>query len=450
MEPDNCIFNYRVSLGFLEKRYPEAVIGLEKGERPTKDDQFDILEYVDHNEFTMLVVGKTPAAQANNWGEAPRAVGNPYAIVYRNPNRAEICPVVVPKRTSLDIPLGKFDGMTGMYEAQARLMALSLIAVQRSVFMKEWLVGRPGEMPEVLTEADPENGRTGVLTGGILQPQQMTPPQAALAMVQDLAMEQRQQGGLPQEFSGESPTNVRTGKRGADVLSAAIDFPIQEAQKILARSKECENVRAIAIDKAYFGDKTVSFYVRKMKGGRGKVTYKPNDIFETDVNFVAYPNAGSDANQLTVLLGQLLSLKALSLDSGRRMHPLIDDPEHEKEMVISESLQDSLLQSIATAIQGGQLGPVDVAKITTMLEENDVSLAEAVQKVHEAEQARQAQQPAGPEEQQPGIAAPPGAPAGAAVPPGGPPAVGPPTPSVQNLAQLLGSLHAPPGQAAAA
>jgi hypothetical protein len=446
MEPDNCIFTYPVTLGFLQKRYPDQIAGLEKGERPHKDDRYDILEYVDADEFSMFVVGKSAAR--NQYGTQLQ-VGAPYATIYRNPNRAGVCPVVIPKRTSLDIPMGKFDGMTGMYTAQARLMALSLIAVQRSVFMKEWLVGRPGEMPEVLTEADPENGRTGVVVGGVLQPSPMQPPSAALAMVQDLAQEQRQQGGLPQEFGGESPTNVRTGRRGADVLSAAIDFPIQEAQLITARAKEHENEIAIAIDKAYFGDKMVSFYIRKMKGERGRVSYTPNDIFETDVNFVDYPSAGSDVNQLTVQLGQLWSLKAMSVDTGRKLHPMIDDPDHEREMVIAESLQEALLGSIAQAVQAGQIGPVDISKITTILEEeHNVTLAQAIQRVHQEEQQRQAQPPASPAELTPGIAGPPGAPAGAAVPPGGPPTPGPPTPSVENLAQLLGQLHSPQANAA--
>jgi hypothetical protein len=442
MTPDNCIFAYSVSLGFLMHRYPMAAAQLEKGAKPHADDRFDVLEYVDHDELVMCVVGRSPA-QTRSYGEDQYVAGAPYAEIMRAPNRAGMCTVVVPHRTSLDMPVGKFDGMTGMYQMQARLMALTLIAVQRSVFTKEWLVGRPGELPEVLVEADPENGRTGVLTGGALQPQATVPPQIAMQMTQMLEQNQRAQGGLPAEMGGESPTNVRTGKRGSDVMSAQIDFPIQEAQTILARSKEAENVVGIAISKAYYGNKTVSFYIRKMKGERGQVSYTPNKVFESDVNFVDYPNAGSDANQLTVQLGQLSGLEALSLDTLRTLHPLIDDPEHEKEMVISEALQKALLGSIAQAVQGGTLGPVDVAKITTMLEEDKSSLADAVQKVHEEEQQRQAAQAPPPGAGAPGLAAGPGgAPGGAAVPGGAvPPTVGPPPPSQQNLAAMLQSLH---------
>ena len=445
MTPDDCIFTYAVTLGFIRNRYPEATAGLETGGQNNPDALFDVLEYVDCDELVMLVVGKAPQP-TNTYDTQTMRIGAPYAEIMRQPNRAGMCTVVVPKRTSLDMPVGKFDGMTGMYQMQARLMALTLIAVQRSVFTKEWLVGRPGEVPEVLSEADPENGITGVVLGGVLQPQEVQPPPIAMQMAELLENNQRSQGGLPQEMSGQSPTNVRTGKRGTDIMSAQVDFPIQEAQTLLARSKESENVAAIAVSKGYFGNKQVSFYIRKMKGEKGKLTYTPNKLFDTDVNFVDYPNAGSDVNQLTVQLGQLLSLKALSLDSGRRMHPLIDDPDHEKEMVISESLQDALLASISQAVQGGQLSPVDVASITLALEENKYdSLAAAVNAVHQQEQQRQAQaQPdQGSPAAAPGLApAPGGAPGGAAVPTGaaGPPGTIGPTPNVQGLAALLGSL----------
>ena len=444
MRPSDCIFCYEVTLGFIKRKYPDAYYSIEKGGNSSEDSKFEVLEYVDHDEIVMLVVGQSPRSGQIQYGTPAPLPGAPYAEILRKPNRAGMCTVVVPKRTSLDMPIGKFDGMTGMFQMQARLMALTLIAVQRSVFTKEWLIGRPGELPEVLTEANPEDGRTGVVTGGVLQPQQVTPPAIAMQMSEMLEANQRAQGGLPQEMSGQSPTNVRTGKRGSDIMSAQVDFPIQEAQTLLARSKEAENEIAIAISKAYYGNKQVSFYVRRMKGTRGQVSYTPNKTFDTDINFVDYPNAGSDANQLTVLLGQLVSLKGVSLDSMRRMHPLIDDPEHEKEMVISESLQDALLAAIAQQVQGGQLSAVDVASISLALEENKYdSLAAAVNAVHQQEQDRQAAQPPPPgaPEGAPGLApGPGGAPGGAAVPPGGPASVQPPAPSAENLAQMLGAL----------
>lgn len=446
MTPADCIFSYEVTLGFLQRNYSDAISGLEKGDSPSPDTKFEILEYVDEDLVVMLAVGKSGVRQTAGYGPVYTA-GAPLAQLMRVPNRAGTCTVVVPTRTSLDMPIGKFDGMTGMYYTQSKLMALTLIAVERGVFPKEWLVGRPGELPEVLQEADPANGITGTLSGGTLEVPTVQPSYITYQTMQLLEQAQRQQGGLPQELGGESPTNVRTGKRGADILSAQMDFPIQEAQTALARSKEHENEIAIAIAKGYFGSKSVSFYVRRMKGAKGQVTYTPNQTFTSDVNFVTYPHAGSDANQLAVLLGQLIQLELISEDTGRQLHPLIDDPHHEAQMVQSEALNKALLASIAQQVQAGTLSAVDVAKITLQINEDKSDLAHAYITVHEAEQERQAgaeqdqgAPPGGPPQPggQPGLAPGPGGqPGGAQVPP----TVGAPPPSGANLAAILSQLH---------
>lgn len=443
MCPDDCIFSYEVTLGFLQSRYPSEIAGLEKGEGASPDSKFEILEYIDSDVYVMLVVGKS-GNRTPTYGQSTYTSGAPLAQLTRVPNRAEMCTVVIPTRTSLGEPLGKFDGMTGMYMTQAKLMALTLIAVERGVFPKEWLVGRPGELPEVLQEADPANGITGTLSGGTLEVPTVQPSYITYQTMDLLGQSMRQQGGLPQELGGESPTNVRTGKRGADILSAQMDFPIQEAQMSLARAKEHEIEIAIALAKGYAGNKSVSFYVRKMKG-KGAVTYTPNQVFTSDVNFVTYPHAGSDANQLTVLVGQLIGLELISEDTARVLLPLIDDPHHEAQAVLAESLQKALLASIAQQVQGGTLSAVDVAKIMLQLNEDKSTLAEAYIAVHNAEQARQAgadqEQPPMPGPQpggQPGLAPGPGGqPGGSAVPP----SVNGPTQGQVGLQQLLGALH---------
>ena len=458
MRPDDCIFAYDVTLGFLRQRYPDQFNVIEKGNNPTPDTFVEVLEYVDADEFVMLVIGREQTRDTGyqGYGNQSAAAGAPYARLMDAPNRGEICPVVVPKRPVLDVAMGKFEGMIGMYQTEAKLMALVLNASKMNVFPKEWLVGRPGELPEVLVESDPVNGRTGVVMGGVLQPQTLNPSTMPIQLVQMLEQNQRSQGGLPSEFGAQSSQNVRTGRRGADIVSGAIDFPIQEAQTVFGRAKEHENAIAVAQSKAYYGNKTISFYSRKMKGGAGgNQEYVPNEIFTTDVNFVDYPHAGSDANQLAVLIGQLVGLQLISEETARKLHPLVADPEREADLVMANALNKALLEAVGTQVGQGTLSAVDVAAIITALEEDRLSLAAAVNMVHQREQARQAAQDQG----QPGAAPPGGAqgpgvpgmpglapgpqgqPGGAAVPPGGPPAVGGPTPSQQGLAQLLSSLH---------
>jgi hypothetical protein len=68
---------------------------------------------------------------------------------------------------------------------------------------------------------------------------------------------------------------------------------IQEAQLALAASLEQENRIAVAQAKAYFGNQRKSFFVTGAGKDNGPVDYVPNQVFETDVNVVSYPLAGS-------------------------------------------------------------------------------------------------------------------------------------------------------------
>ena len=56
----------------------------------------------------------------------------------RVPNPLGQTPVVCAQRISLDGAQGQFDGILGMYQMQARLMALEVIAVQKGVFPDTW------------------------------------------------------------------------------------------------------------------------------------------------------------------------------------------------------------------------------------------------------------------------------------------------------------------------
>lgn len=447
MCPDDCVFAYQQSLGYLKARYPAHMMALEKGDA-SDETMFDMVEYVDGDIHSLIVVGREPVAN-DRWNPRPTQVGDPLVEVERFANRIGRCTAIVPGRITLDRPVGKYDGMVGMYQAQAKLMALELIAVEKGVFPKDWLVGRPGEVPEVVIEADGRKGITGVVKGGGLESPSNQPSYMTSQTIQQLEENQRQQGGIPMEWSGQSPTNVRTGKRGSDIMSALVDFPVQEAQTILARSREHENSIAIAMAVEYGLKPSKPVFVKRGKGARGWLDYDdPKKLFVTDITEVSYPHAGSDANQLTVLLGQLVGLGLVSEATARRLHPLVDDPDAEAERTISEALNKALLAAISAQVQQGSLAAPDVAFIMNFLDTEKGNLAKAVMAVHVAQQERQAAQPQpGAPESQPGLAPGPGGVGGAGATP---PSVNPASPSEANLANLLSTLHAPPQQTAAA
>ena len=237
-----------------------------------------------------------------------------------------------------------------------------------------------------------------------------------------LERQERLEGAIPAEFGGESATNVRTGRRGENVLAATVDFRVQETQEIFANSLMEEDKIAIAIEKAYWGASSKSFFLPG-RATVGKVDYVPNKIWETDFHYVAYSAAGSDVNNLIIGLGQRVGTGLMSKESAREADPLISDPDMEHDRIVSEGVEAALLSSIQqqAANPQGPYQPADLALLVKKVLGDNKSLYDAVTEVDEAARERQAQEmPQGSPETMPGLAMPGmGAEAPMAGPPGG-------------------------------
>jgi len=402
MTPENCIFTYTRSRAWMQARYPDALAQLRKIKVEKPDDMIRIAEYTDA-EVTVLMA--SALIKPNPWDGDMSGV--PHVELERVHNRTGMCLAVVPQRITLDRPMGQFDSLVGMYTLQSKLMALEVIAVERGIFPDTYLLSRPGETARFV--AGPYDGRSGqvnVVQGGDIREMAANPGFATNGMMDRIERAQRIASGTPAEFGGESTTNVRTGKRGDAILSATVDFPIQEAQEVFAASLQEENKRAIAIAKTYFGNERKSFYVSG-RGAKGHVDYVPNKDFEDDNNVVSYSHSGADANSLVVGLGQRIGIGIMSKQTAQEIDPFIADPELEKDRVISEGLEQALLQSIQTQASQGAIPPADVAAIASLVASDKMDLAEAVTKIHEDAQKRQATPaPSGAPEKMPGLGAP--------------------------------------------
>ncbi len=402
LEPADCIFSFERSLNWLEERYPEQARRLLSGESSESSDVFELIEYVDSEESVLVAVGKSPRHETTF--TKSHDYSPPIAELERVRNRIGVCPVVVAGRVNLDRSQGQFDQMLGMFSLQAKLMALEVLAVQKGIFPDTWLVARPGETPQILNTANGLTGEVGVLKGGELRDSALNPGFMTNPTIDRLERGQRLTAGIPQEFGGESTTNIRTGRRGEAVLSAVVDFPVQEAQKMLSASLEAENKRAVAITKAYAGNKAKSFYV-SWKGAKGNVEYTPNSDFTTDDNKVVFSHPGADINDLVISAGQRIGMGTLSKKSFMKVDPLVDDAESEHDEVVAESLEQALLASIQSQASQGAIPPGDLARIAELVRTDRAELADAVKKVQREAQERQAQQmPVGAPELQPGLA----------------------------------------------
>lgn len=398
--PDDAIFTFGRSYKWLEANYPERIGMLNtNGRKPAAHTVFEVVEYLDADEMVLAVIGEKPDPFA------PTLHGQRIVELERIPNRTGMCMAVVPGRISLDRPMGQFDGLIGMYQMQAKLMALELISVERGIFPDTYLISRPGETAKFVS--GPFDGRTGmvnIVAGGDLREAAQGGGPASANLIDRLERGMRVTSGIPAEYGGESNVNIRTGKRGDAILSAVVDFPVQEAQEILAHSMMEENKRAIAIAKTYFGNDRRSFYVSRYQK---HVDYIPNKDFESDDNVVSYSYAGADANSLVVGLGQRVGIGTMSKRTAQEIDPLVADPEREHDRVVQEQLEQALLQSVQQQAQSGQIPPADLAAIMTMVVTDRASLAEAIDKVHKKAQERQATAaPIGSPEAQPGLAMP--------------------------------------------
>lgn len=450
--PTDAIFTYFKSYGWLRQCYPEqiarlrAMTGASGGNWDTRTgpQQYEMIEYVDSEVTVLGVMG--PKQFGTQWGESMGiAAGSPFIELERVATPGGMCPAVVPGRITLDGPKGQFDDAIGPYQLQARLMALEVLAVERGVFPDTYLISRPNEVADFV--AGPFDGRTGqvnIVKGGDIREQNLNPGFATTGVIDRLERAQRVSASMPAEFGGESQSNVRTGRRGESIISAATSFPIQEAQEVFAEALQEENRRAVAVMKHCFGRAKSSFLVT-WNGPRAQaVDYVADEAFDTDVNSVTFPMAGADANSLIVGLGQRVGLGMLSKRSAAELDPMISDPEMEEDRVTAEGLSAALMASLQAQAQQGAIPPADLAMIADFVKKNKGDLFAAVAEVQRIAQERQAN--AGPPGAPTGPVAPgaPEAQPGLAMPGAGAeqPSVGPAPEGLDNFAGLLQSLGA--------
>jgi len=118
-------------------------------------------------------------------------------------------------------------------------------------------------------------------------------------------------------------------------------------------------------------------------------------VFTHDEHMVSYPVVGTDMNSLIIGLGQRVGLGIMSKETAAELDPFIADAEQEHDRIISEGLEQALVSGIQQQAAGGQLPPMIVAKVMTLVKNDKMEIAEAMTKVVEdAAKAAQEQQAA--------------------------------------------------------
>lgn len=402
--PHDVIVRHKRNYSWLAANYPEALIAVHKDPNAAKQDAvFEVLEYIDAEEVVFVLCGHEYKDSYSNFEHGAQAMD-----MTRLPNRAGICWAVIPTRVSLDRPTGHFDSILGMYKTEAALMALEIIATRKAIYPTPWLVNpNNGAQPHIIQTPDPQTGEPGVITNGTLIWQQIDPTFKGAQIRQDLQLAQRQTAGLPPELGGVSQENVRTGRRGSQIMGAAMDFTLAEAQDAFAEALHDENIRAIAVDKGYFDTKK-EFYV-STKGARGLVTYKPSEVFETDQHIVEYPITGGDAADHVINGGQRIAQGSLSKRSFMELDPYVSDVDEEEQRIRFEGVEQGFFVALQTETSelGGPWQTPDLARLAKKMFSEGLVWYEAVSELQAEKQEEQAQgAPAGSPETMPGLAMP--------------------------------------------
>lgn len=454
--PPDIICTSVRSWRWLLKNYPDEAAFLYVGKNaPGLNDLFDMVEYLDHEQHLLMIVGRPDESGRGTRRTEPRQIPGVYyglrnrvftgpdqagsygrheAVVLRHARNLAGVPLgVVPGRTGLDLERrGMVDGQVPLYFRMQRLTALWDEAIDRGVYPEEWLVNPNGEA-RVIVQADGREGTLGEITNGTIVTRDLNPGYQTPQAISQLERMLRIEGPLPAEATGESPSNVRTARRGSEIMSATLDFDLAETQDTFADADRAELECAAAVMKGYFGGKSVSFYVPSKEKGAA-ASYRPADLFEHVAFDVSYPSPGADANDLYLRNIQKVGAKTMSRRTAMEMDGDLEDVEGELDTIVADDLEEALLAGLKQQAAAGQIPPSDVAAIMKLVRTNQMSLALAVEKVHEDAQKRQATQvePTDPAAQ-PGIALPG---AGAEATPAGPAAK-------PSLADLLSSLPRP-------
>ena len=451
--PSDAIFATRQSMGWLKMRHPDAYMVLARSE-DNADTAIDVLEYIDAHEI-VLIASRRSSEQGNhfeNFNEAASSdflhVASDHAELSRVPNRAGKPLVCLPGQISMSQQKSTYSQIVGMYQRAAQLDALAFLATRQAVLGETWLVGRPGETPVIENPANPFEGDAGVVTGGDLQHRNVPVQFQERTAVGDLERAQRLTAGLPAELGGEAATNVRTGRRGDQLLSAVLDFPMAEAHELAQEMLEWANDAMACVDYEYFPRSQKSFFVA-FQGERGKLAYEPGKLWvgpdgkPATSSKVSYFAAGLDANDRIIALGQRKGMGVMSDETLMRHDPLVDDVHGELARIRSDQLDQVVLARAQELLANPQsmFSMKDMTALKKLVAKGQ-TIDEAMDSVMESIEERQREAQAQQQAQQNALtpeAAVPGATPEAEIPPG----IAPPPQDLQNLNSLLLSARGP-------
>ncbi|MGL4297492.1 MAG: hypothetical protein ACRCW4_00265 [Candidatus Neomicrothrix subdominans] len=443
-DPENVAFVYGKSVDWIRSAFPEARDFIQSEARGG-DNMWEMVEWVDEHDVVVGILGPREKAQYYTYSDSPLRWGKE---LRRWPNRAGMVTAICPARVTLDRISSQLVKVTGITDLMARMMALDVLAREKSIFPDRFLLGRTGMTPQIVN-GEWKDGRTGemnvVLDAEKIGSMTFAPDPSSTQMVDRLERNARISGGLVPQMGGESYGALRTG-RGMDALmGAAVDPRIQEMQEIMAAHLPRLNEAIFETYKGYWPTK--KFTLLSGWNGTGRqVEFTPAEHIETSSSVVSYSIAGADAQGKTIILGQMFGTGAISLRTFREKHPWIDDPDEEAARVDEEKFERVAVESILQRAMGGMMAPIELADLEEARRTDpNGDIFTAIRAADQRARERQAQIAPEPgpgqvtaPEAQPGLGGPTAQPA---PPPGLGASIGP-TEEMQGLRELMNAVSA--------
>ena len=446
MVPTDCIFATRQTMGWLQRRHPTSYGRLFR-DGDTPSTEIDVIEYVDP-EVVWVLACRRSYGNSDRWNLFDSSPSTPhsaseFAPIAMYPNRTGRTLVATPGQITLGARRSPYHQIKGMYQAAAEMDAWARHATAKGINPETWFLGINGEDPRIIQAADALNNIPGQVADAQIFTNNIAPQFAARAAISDLERAERLTAQLPAELGGEAASNVRTGRRSDQLLSAVLDFPIQEAHHLFEESIELENEMAAAIDLHYFRNVPKVWSVN-YAGEKGDLSYTPGDLWtkngdgktESFRNNVSYFAAGVDVQDRIIAMGQRLGMGTISQETVMRNDPMVDDVEGEKSKITNEALTRAVLAKVEV-LANDPASPLTMSDVITLkrhVAKGD-SIEEAWDKVEKAIAERQAEQQAPGPDPTAGIAEP-----AAGAGPGGP--IAPAPEGVKDLTGLLNGLRA--------
>ncbi len=330
------------------------------------DGMFDILEWIDGDSIVLGILGPTNQSWGSSTWQRSGAAGG--FEVARFANRAEMVPVAMPRRVTLDRLMGIVDASLPTIEHLERMKLLDSIAAEKAVFGDMVIIGTDGREAR-LVSGTWKDGRTGIpneLVDGDIKVLQQSPGPMNQPNIDRAERDFRVSTGLIPQTGGETYGGLRTGRAIDAIGGFSVDPRVQEAQEIMARSLTQLNKAIMAVEKGYFGERKFTVF-SGWPSEQGETEYVPNKHFASDANVVTYSFPGTDVSSITVAVGQLLGAGVLSRRTARSLHPLVEDKGGEERSVLVEHLTDAAIAGLIQQIGSGALPIADQARIIQLI-----------------------------------------------------------------------------------